>query len=473
MRAIKTAFQSAFLLVLTLGMAPAARPEDEPRSGDSVGSYGEVAGRLIDAALADHSAWDRLAELTDHFPHRLSGSGDLERAVAWALGAMREDGLQNVHGEKVVVPHWVRGAESATILEPARHALHVLGLGGSVGTPPEGLTAEVIVVESFDELERRGAEVKGKIVLFNAPYAGYGRTVPYRTQGAARAARHGAVAHLVRSVTPTSLSTPHTGAMLYEEGVPRIPSAAVTTEAAQMMARMQARGERIVLRLCMEAQTLPDAESANVVGEVVGRERPHEIVLVGGHIDGWDVGTGAMDDAGGCVATWEAVRLIKRLGLEPRRTLRVVLFTNEENGLRGGTGYAAEHEAELGNHVLAIELDSGIFRPGGVRFSGSPEALTTIEEIARLLERLGAASVRPGGGGPDIAPLVRAGVPGLTLWFENTNYMDYHHSPADTADKIDPDAMARCVAVVAVMAYVVADMPARLPTQVGGIETSR
>ena len=336
--------------------------------------YRDAADRIIDAALADSAAYDRLAELVDRFGPRFSGTDNLERALDWILEQMRADGLENVSGEPVMVPRWVRGRESAELLEPRRRRLPVLGLGGSVGTAPDGIAAEVILVGSWEELEARFEEAQGKIVLFNVPFTTYGQTVQYRGGGAIAAARAGAVAALLRSVTPHSLQSPHTGAMRYTEGVPRIPFAAVTVEDAEMMQRMVDRGERVVVRLAMEADTLPDVESRNVMAEVRGREFPDEVVVLGGHIDSWDVGQGAMDDGGGSVAAWEAVRLIHTLGLEPRRTVRVVLWTNEENGLRGARAYRDTHARELGRHVLAIESDAGVFKPLGFGFGGSDEA---------------------------------------------------------------------------------------------------
>jgi carboxypeptidase Q len=425
--------------------------------------YQDVADRIIAAALADSSAYHRLAELTDRFGHRLSGSASLEQALEWILAEMRRDGLANVRGEPVMVPTWVRGEESAQLLEPRVLDLPMLGLGGSVGTPPEGLTAEVLVVGSFEELRARAAEARGRIVLFDVPFTTYGETVRYRAGGAVAAARVGAVASLIRSVTPISLRSPHTGSMGYADSVPRIPHAALTVEDAMLLRRMQERGERIVLRLRMAAETLPDRESRNVVAELPGRERPDEVVVLGGHTDSWDVGQGAMDDAGGVVAAWEAVRLLTRLGLTPRRTIRVVGWTNEENGLRGGTGYRDAHRADLARHVLAIETDDGVFRPKGFGFEGSDAGYAIVREVGALLAGIGADSVARGGGGADIGPIMREGVPGMGLDTEGERYFWYHHSHADTVDKLNPHDLNLCVAALAVMAYVVADLPEGLP----------
>ena len=425
--------------------------------------YRPAADSIIAAATRDSSAWARLAELTDRFGHRLSGSESLERALDWILVQMRRDGLENVRGDTVIVPHWVRGTESAELVSPRRTPLAMRGLGGSIGTPPGGIEAEVLIVRSFEELERRSAEARGKIVLFDVPWVNYGVNVQYRSRGAVAAARAGAVASLIRSAAAYSLRSPHTGAMNYDSTVTRIPHAALSVEDAAMLGRMAARGERVVVRLVMNAQTLPDVPSRNVIGELRGRERPEEIVVLGGHIDSWDVGMGAMDDAGGVVASWEAVRLLQRLGLRPRRTIRVVGWTNEENGLRGGRGYRDRYRADVPNHVLAVETDGGIFRPEGFGFSGSDSAMALVRQVASLLRPIGADSVSLRGGGADISPITDLGVPAMSPDVANDRYFWFHHSEADTPDKIDPRDMNLCVAALAVMVYVVADMPDRLP----------
>jgi len=425
--------------------------------------YRPAADSIITAALRDSSAWNRLAELTDRFGNRHSGSDALERAIDWIIAQMQRDGLQNVRGEPVMVPHWVRGEESALLVSPRPAKLVMLGLGGSIGTPAGGIEGEVLVVSSFDELTRRAAEARGKIVLFDVPFTGYGQTVRYRTGGAVAAARVGAVASLIRSVAAYSIRSPHTGVMQYDSTVNRIPAAALSVEDAMMLHRMADRGERVVVRLTMGAQTLPDAPSRNVMGELVGRERPGEVIVLGGHIDSWDVGAGAMDDGGGVVVSWEAVRLLKRLGLRPRRTIRVVGWTNEEDGSRGGLAYRDAHRAELADHILAFESDGGVFRPLGFGFNGSDSAVALVRQIAGLLRSIGADSVSRGGGGADIGPIMQLGVPGMAPNVDGSRYFWFHHSDGDTVDKLDPHEMAQCVAAFAVMMYVVADMPDRLP----------
>jgi carboxypeptidase Q len=455
----KTILTVALLLVLSNGRDHAAAETAPPW----LDAYRAPAARLIGEATSDAFAWHRLATLTDSIGHRLSGSPQLEQAIQWALAEMKRDGLENVHSEKVMVPKWVRGKESADIVQPSRLPLAMLGLGGSVATPPEGVEAPLLIVRSYEELESHGANARGRIVLFNVPFTNYGETSRYRWNGASRAARHGALAMLIRSVGPNGLRLPHTGALTYAVDAPRIPAAAISTEDADRLQRMADRGDRIVIRLRMEARLEPDTESANVVGEIRGRERPDEIVVVSGHFDSWDVGAGATDDGGGCVVSWEALRIMKKLNLRPRRTVRVVLWTNEENGGRGGVAYRDQHRAELARHVLMMESDNGVFRPLGFGFAGSDTARQTITAIATLLSGLGASDIVAGGDGADIAPSARAGrIPGLSLEVDAAQYFQIHHTEADTVDKIDPVDMAKCAAAVTVMAYVVADLPFRL-----------
>jgi carboxypeptidase Q len=426
--------------------------------------YRDTAARLIKAATADDFAWQRLAELTDTFGPRLSGSQNLTRAIRWSAEVMKHDGLDNVHTERVLVPHWIRGYESGEILHPQHDTLSILGLGGTIATPPGGVEGDVLVVTSFDELRGRGGEARGRIVLFNAPFTSYGDTVAYRTGGARAAALQGAVAVLVRAVGPIGLRTPHTGAVQYGQGMPPIPAAAISAEDANRLVRLSSRGQRVRLRLTLSGRFEDDAESANVVGEIRGREKPEEIVLLGGHLDSWDVGTGASDDGVGCIITWEAVRLLKKLGIQPRRTVRLVLFTNEENGLRGATAYADQYAEQAHNHVFALESDSGVFAPASLGFSGSPAARALIRDIGTLLAPIGLAEIGVGGGGADVGPIAQAAnAPTMAYLGEPQRYFQIHHTPADTVERISPDEVSKAAAAIAVMIYVVAEMPERLP----------
>ena len=440
---------------------PTPTPAPLPPPTVRIDGYRAAAARIIGAALTSDRAYSRLAHLTDHIGNRLSGSKSLEQAIQWAVAEMKRDGLDNVRAEKVMVPHWVRGDESLEMLTPVPRRLQMLGLGNSIGTPAEGVTAEAVVVRDFTELDQLGERVRGKIVVYNVPFTNYGATVIYRVQGASRAARYGAVAALVRSISPVSLQTPHTGAMNYDPNQPKIPIAAVTIEVAEFLQRMHDRGDHPTLRLKMDAKFLPDAESANVIAEIKGSEKRDEVVVIGGHLDSWDVGQGAHDDGGGCIVAWEAVRLLKELGLRPRRTIRVVLFTNEENGTRGGNAYHDAHRAELPKHIFAIESDSGVYKPVGFGLvANAPlQVRSNLQEIAKLLSGIGADRIAADGGGADIGPMMHEGVLGASLDVDGTHYFDIHHTQADTLDRVDPRELALCVATMAVMAYTVADLP--------------
>jgi len=452
--------------------AAAAAPAARPAAASLAERYRDAAEKIITAAHADRAAYQKLSHLTDRIGNRLSGSPALERAIAWAAQAMKEDG-HDVRTEPVMVPHWVRGAESAELTAPITRSLHVLGLGGSVGTPKAGITAPVVVVHNWDELDARREAVKGAIVLYDVAMpkwtedkgSGYGETVQYRGAGPVRAAKYGAVAVLVRSVTAHSLRTPHTGATNYDKAVTKIPALAVTVEDSMLIARLAEQGA-VTIRLRVDDKTLPDAPSANVIGELRGREKPDEVVVIGGHIDSWDVGQGAHDDGAGAVTMMQALTTIRKLGLAPRRTIRVVLFTNEENGLAGGRTYAKDHAAELANTVLAVESDSGGFAPRGFSVQATPEVVdrvrSRVADIASLLRAINATRVVAGHGGADIGPMAQGGVLLAGLDTDGRTYFDIHHTEADTLDKVDPQALADDVAAVATLAYVVADMPERL-----------
>ena len=422
--------------------------------------YASTATQILDAARTDDGAYEKLVYLCDRIGNRLSGSPGLDKAIGWAKAEMIRDGLVNVSTPTVKVPNWVRGAESAAIVAPMERPLTMLGLGLSVGTGRGPVTAEVVVAHDFAELERFGkAKVEGKIVLFNMPWEGYGRTVQYRGRGASAVAKLGGVAMLIRSVTGLSLQSPHTGALGYEPGVAPIPSAAITVEDAAMIDRLTARGETVRVRLAMGARMMPEAESANVIGEVLGSEKPEEVVVIGGHIDSWDVGQGAQDDGTGIVTAMQAAALIKRLGLKPKRTIRVVLFTNEENGGAGGRAYRAMVGADIKSHVAAIEMDGGAEKLTG--YGMDKRVLDRLQGVAKLLAPLGADKFTEGGGGADIGPLLKDGVPGLSPHTGGGHYFDWHHTQSDTVDKVKPEELREHVGAMALMAFILADMPER------------
>lgn len=479
-RSPRSALAPAAALAALLGAFPAAAGPDDPAD-----RYREVAGRILGRALVDEGALRKLEHLTTRIGHRLAGSPGLEKAIAWAREGMTAEGLDGVRLQPVKVPRWVRGRESLRVVSPVERELPMLGLGGSVGTPKEGIAAPVVVVRSFEELSALGREkVEGRVVAFAPDWEGYGRTVRYRSSGASAAAKLGAVAVLVRSATGRSIASPHTGALDYEDGVPRIPAAAITVEDAEWLRRMAAAGETVTASLAMEARLEGEADSANVIAEIRGREKPDEVVVVSGHYDSWDVGQGAHDDGCACMAAWQALTILKELGLRPRRTLRVVLFTNEENGLRGGPAYREALGGDASSHVAAIEMDGGCERPVGFGFglarpgiappsrrAGGPaepedptarKALATLRRIGSLFGAIDAAAVRWGGGGADISPLTRDGVPGLSLDTVGEHYFDWHHTHADTIDKVEPGDLRRATGMLAVMGYVLADMEERL-----------
>ncbi|XP_040828554.1 carboxypeptidase Q isoform X2 [Ochotona curzoniae] len=385
---------------------------------EEIASYRDVAKAIINRAVYGESqnrSYERLALLVDTVGPRLSGSKSLEKAIQIMYQNLQENGLDNVHLEPVKIPHWERGEESAVILAPRRHQMAILGLGSSVGTPPEGITAEVLVVTSFEELRRRAPEAKGKIVVYNQPYVNYSVTVQYRVSGAVEAAKVGALASLIRSVTSFSIYSPHTGIQEYQDGVPKIPTACITVEDAELMSRLASRGIRIVVQLKMGAKTYSDAYSFNTVAEITGSKFPEQVVLVSGHLDSWDVGQGAIDDGGGAFISWEALSLIKDLGLRPKRTLRLVLWTAEEQGGVGASQYYQLHKVNISNYSLVMESDLGTFLPTGLQFTGSEKAKAIMKEVMSLLEPLNITQVLSDGEGTDISFWIRDGVPGSLL----------------------------------------------------------
>lgn len=453
-------------LVLTAvaALVAAVPPLAAQTFGSWLDPYRVTVQRLMAAAQEDDFAWQRLAQLTDTYGARPAWSENLTRAVAWAQETMKADGLDHVRAERVMVPRWVRGAESAEIVDPPRHPVVMLGLGGTVATPPGGIEADVLVVTSFDDLRAKRGHAPGRIVLFDVPYTTYAETMAYRTGGARLAADYGAAAVLVRSVGPIGLRTAHTGSVNYSSGQPKIPAAAIAAEDANRIARLTRAGRRVRVRVVTSGRMEPDVASANVVAEIIGREKPEEIVLLGGHLDSWDVGTGASDDGAGCIITWEALRLMKKLGIRPRRTVRLVLWTNEEHGMHGASAYALKYGAAAANHVLALESDSGVFAPASIGFSGSAAGRQVMAQIATLLTPLGLQDISAGGGGPDIDPIAQAGnVPALAYLGDATRLFQIHHTAADTVERIAPEELSKAAAAIATIAYVAAEMPDRIP----------
>jgi acetylornithine deacetylase/succinyl-diaminopimelate desuccinylase-like protein len=437
--------------------------------------------QLQQAALNSDYAYRQVAHLCNNIGPRLSGSAQAARAVEYVAGEMRRLGL-DVQLEKALVPHWVRGVETGELVEFQGQAPNttqkvvLTALGGSVATPPEGVTAEVVVVNNFDELRQLGRErVSGKIVLFNAHYDkqmaaegfafdAYGQAVVYRGGGASEAARLGAIAALVRSVGSADYRLPHTGALNYAADAPRIPAGAVTAEDADLMAYLAAQG-RLRMRLTLTPQTLADVESYNVIADIKGSERPEQVVIISGHLDSWDLGTGAIDDASGVAVAMQAANLIRQLKLKPKRTIRVIAWMNEENGLRGGQAYARDFAAQTSNHLAAIESDSGPGHPTGLSAHASNAAIEMLRPLAQILQSQGAGILRQAQGaqGADISPLDAAGVPTFAPLQDVRHYFDYHHTAADTLDKVNPRELAENAAALALLAYTIASLNEPLP----------
>jgi len=436
--------------------------------------------QLHHAALNSDYAYGQVAHLTNNIGPRLSGSAQAAKAVEYVASELKKVGCE-VHLEKVMVPHWVRGQETAELVqfpgqaENTTQKILFCALGPSVATPAAGLTAEVVVLETFDELKSLGREkVAGKIVLFDYHFDkqmaaegrggdAYEEAVVYRSDGPVAAARLGAVACLIRSVGGADYRLPHTGMTKYVDDVPKIPAAAVTAEDADLLASLTKQAP-VKMRILLSPQTLPDAESANVIGDVKGSEHPEQVVIVSGHLDSWDLGTGAIDDGAGVAVSMEVANLVTKLGFRPKRTIRVIAWMNEENGLAGGTGYAAAHAAEMPNHFAAIETDNGAGHPLGLYIKGSAETKAMLAPVAAILRDSGAGILAlTEHSGADIQPLDKAGVPTFLPIQDSRFYFNYHHTAGDTLDKIMPKELAENSAVVAVTAYALANLEQPLP----------
>ena len=432
--------------------------------------------QLQSAALGSDYAWNQLAHLTNNIGPRPAGSAQATFAAQYVAAELRKLGL-DARLEKVTVPHWVRGEETGALVEfpgmaPGTTQKVVLtALGGSVATPAAGLTAEVVVVNNFDELNALGREkVAGKFVLFNAKFdkqlaaAGhggpaYGQAVVYRGAGASAAARLGAVGALVRSVGGADYRLPHTGAMRYLPDVPQIPAAAVSAEDADALAYLTQQGP-VRMHLVLTPQKLKDEESYNVVADLKGSEHPEQVVIVSGHLDSWDLGTGAIDDAAGVVVAMQTAQLVKQLGLHPKRTIRVIAWMNEEFGVSGGLGYAAAHKDEAANHFAAIESDLGAGHPMGFHMAAPASNFALLRPAGDILQSSGAGMIEHAEDSEtDIHPLLMLGVPCFGPIQDARFYFNYHHTAADTLDKVVPRELQENAAVMAVLAYALANLP--------------
>jgi carboxypeptidase Q len=452
------------LAVLAASMASAAAPGNDPAA----------LARIRDTALQSNYAWDRTADLTDLIGPRLSGSAGAAAAVTQVADAMRKLGAK-VTLQPVKVPHWERGLESGELVgysgrpHGVTQRVVLTALGGSGATPPEGITAPVIVVQSFDELKARAAEVKGRIVLFDVPFdqhmadrglAGqaYGHGSAYRTAGPRMAAEMGAAAALVRSVGGAAYRIAHTGASGMQDGA-RIPAAAVTIEDAMLMARLVKRGP-LTMRLLLTPRILPDADSFNVIADWPGTDKADEVVIVSGHLDSWDMATGANDDATGVASAMAVFDVLKQLDYRPRRTIRMIAWMNEENGTRGARTYLAAEQANAEKHIGAIESDNGSGRPFGLRASVGPQAVKLFAPLRDALQPIGAGAFQPQDAlsTGDLSGLERAGVPSFAPLLDTSTYFHYHHTAADTLDKVDPDNLRRHVALMSATAWFLANV---------------
>jgi carboxypeptidase Q len=439
-----------------------------------------ILARIRIAASHGDWAWGQLAGLTDEIGPRLSGSPAQAAAIARVAAAMRALGAR-VTLQPAKVPHWVRGEERAELTRyPGRpdgltQHLHLTALGGSSATPPAGIEAAVVVVRNFAELKAHAAEVRGKIVLFDARFdqrfadnghagAAYQQAGEYRFRGPSEAAALGAVAALVRSIGGADYRLPHTGATRWKDHQAPIPAAALAAEDADMIVRLAGAGQ-VSMKLLLTPQTLPDADSDNVIADWPGTDRPDEYVVVSGHLDSWDLGTGATDDGVGVIGAAAVIQVLQQLQLHPRRTIRFIAWTNEENGGRGGEAYFDSVSATLHSQCAAIESDEGAGRSLGVIAAVTKDSLPMLQVVAEALAPLGATIIehREGEVGADIEPLQAAGVPGFAPLVDSRHYFDYHHTAADTLDKVDPASFASQIATMAVLAYYLADLPECLP----------
>lgn len=454
------------LSICALGLVAAAQAPVAPTPLSS--EIRRTAARLRDGILAGSRAAEWVRDITDLAGPRLAGSAGDRAGVAVGLAILKAQGFANVRAETAVVNVWQRGIETGEVTAPVPQPLALTALGGSIATPEGGLEGEIVRAESLEELAGKAEAVRGRIAFIDRPTArtsngsGYGTSGNVRSAGPSAASRLGAVGFLMRSIGTDDGRLPHTGGTHYEKGATPIPAAALSADDAALLTRLSKRGP-VRVRFTLTCRTLPDAESANVIGEIPGRERPGEIVLLSAHLDSWDLGTGALDDAAGCGIVIEAARQIGALPMRPRRTVRVVLFANEENGLAGGKAYAAAHADELERHVVALEADLGQGPPLGFWWLAGPTGEGLLKSVAEILSPIAADTLTSAeNGGADLIPLIPSGVPQLGVALDATTYFDYHHTANDTFDRIDPRVLDRSTAAAAVAAYVLAETPQTL-----------
>lgn len=426
----------------------------------------KVAAELRDEALKSSKGYDIVESLTTEVGPRMAGTPGDAAAVKWGVAKLKELGFDKVWTEPVTFPTWKRGVETAEVLAPYPQPLVITALGFSVATPDEGIAAEIIQFDDLEALKNAPADAaKGKIVFIknrmerSRDGSGYGPAVAARGQGASEAAKKGAVAILIRSIGTDNDRMPHTGVMRYEDGINKIPAAALSAPDANLLENMVRRGKPVTVKVNIGAKNGQEYTSQNVIAEITGSEKPEEYVIIGGHLDSWDLGTGAIDDGAGVAITTAAAELILRLPERPKRSIRVILFANEEQGLVGGKAYAKAHKDELKNIISGAESDFGAGRIWRIDSKVKPEALPVVKQIAKVLEPLGIKyGNNQAGGGPDLIPLRGMGISVFSLRQDGTDYFDYHHTSNDTLDKIDPEALDQNTAAYVVFAYLVAQM---------------
>ncbi|XP_053600178.1 carboxypeptidase Q-like isoform X2 [Plodia interpunctella] len=433
---------------------------------NEIASYKNVVQYILDYTTGPFKGktYSELAKFVDKFGPRPSGSDTLEQSIDYMIQLTRDEDINNIVTEELEVPHWVRGEEKITMYEPRNKDIAVLGLGRSVTTPPEGITAEVVVVKNFEELTNLGRDnINGKIVLFNPIFTTYGETVVHRTQGAVKAAQMGAVASLVRSIAPFSINSPHTGSQNYVPDINKIPTAAITIEDADLISRLYKRGEKVVLNIQMQS-TYDTKTSRNTLIDYKGTQDPDKLVIVSGHIDSWDVGQGAMDDGGGLFVSWAVPVILHRLNLRPKRTIRSIFWTAEELGLIGAYAYEEKHRNESDKINFIMESDEGTFAPLGLEVAGNQAARCIVAEILKLFESINASTlIESESPGSDIAVLVNTGIPGASLYNANERYFWFHHTDGDTMTVEDEHELDLGAAFWTAVAYVIADLSVDIP----------
>lgn len=429
--------------------------------------YLKIASQILHKGLTDEGAIAFAEKITSIGP-RLTGSRQAEAAVELMRIEMKNMGLDNVHLEPTRVPHWVRGAAEEGRLISALFGtlpLSICAIGGSVGTPAEGISSSVVEVRSFDELYEKGDEARGKIVFFNRAmdptqinaFNAYSGAADQRVSGAARAARCGAQAVLVRSLTTRIDDFPHTGLMRYEDVEHQIPAACISTEDANILSGLLKKDPSLRVFLRLDCGHLGHVISHNVIGQITGTEKPQEIILIGGHLDSWDLSPGAHDDAAGCAHSLEALRLLKELGLAPKRTVRAVLFMDEEFGGTGGRDYASSEARQGEVHLAAIESDRGGFLPLGFGVGGNERTFEQVRQWEYLFRSIGMFWIRRGGGGVDIAPLAEQGTVLMSLVPDSQRYFDVHHSGKDGLAAVNPRELELGAAAIALLSYLLAE----------------